>query len=304
MEEKCSIEDIDANDIKKMFIELRKREDNRLTCYVDILSYLGYESDLDMPIIDAFFIKAVEKTFGKLKHEADIVLMALGLLEGYDYTIETIISDRRAKYLQESYYLQHDNPAYINASKEDKDKYKRRLESTEDKMLLKLSIFLNRLQDNKKLKGKPQDNEKIRKFLVDIDKYMDDGVAILPIPSYIKRRPLQDRIKMAVIKYIFLDNEAFIERHHILINRNNECEIEIDLSKKLTDELKKKFVHALSAVAVSFFVISAVFILRLFVYGQDLKLDTTHDNKAKTENSADDEPTQNNNSNSESVNPF
>lgn len=218
MGKKPNTESIDAEDLRNIFIELRQGEYGRFASYQDIMSSIGYNDELDTPIIDAFLIKAVKKKFGTFNTEADIILMDLGLLEGYDYNVEITITSRRAKYLQESKYLIHDNIPYSDATKSTQRKYQKRLEENEDKLLLRLAAYLNNLKD-------------IEKFLNDIGNYMVNGVANLPTPSYIKRKGLHDRVITAVIKYLLLGKEIFMVKDEKTINRNNECEITVNLTK-------------------------------------------------------------------------
>lgn len=219
MEKDLSIDDC-AEDLLKRFIELRERVYGRSASYDEIMSYLGCKTELDTPIIDAFLIKAVKKRFGTSNIEADIVLMDLGLLKGYDYNVELTITDRRAKFLQESHYLIHDKDSYSDASKSKKKTYLKRLEANEDRLLLRLAAFLNKLRD-------------IEVFLGDIDKYMDDGVPNLPAPSYMKRQGFVGKAMTAVIKYLVLGKEFFTSRQKTVINKNNECEIEVDLTERI-----------------------------------------------------------------------
>lgn len=219
MEKDLNIDDC-AEDLLKRFIELRERVYGRSASYDEIMSYLGCKTELDTPIIDAFLIKAVKKRFGTSNIEADIVLMDLGLLKGYDYNVELTITDRRAKFLQESHYLIHDKDSYSDASKSKKKTYLKRLEANEDRLLLRLAAFLNKLRD-------------IEVFLGDIDKYMDDGVPNMPAPSYMKRQWFVGKAMTAIIKYLVLGKEFFTSRQKTMINKNNECEIEVDLTERI-----------------------------------------------------------------------
>lgn len=214
--EPCTV-DIDAEDLRNIFKELREDND-RYIHYQEILDYIECDTKLSMLKTDALLIKAVEKRFGESNTVADIVLMDLGLLEGYNYNVETTITNRREKFLRESDFLIHDDIPYTNAPKNQQKSYQRRLESLENNFLLRLAKFLYRPTNRNNL-------------LSNIEDYIDDGVAILPTPSYIKRKPLRDRIKKAVIKYFLSGRQILTLEKDIVINKNNEYEIKVDLTK-------------------------------------------------------------------------
>lgn len=86
-------EDSLLDKIEKKLFRLRdpKDDDSRYSVCYDLLEYLNYTKDLSMFKYDAFLIKAVNKVFGEFTPDADIVLMALGLLDGYNYRIILLI---------------------------------------------------------------------------------------------------------------------------------------------------------------------------------------------------------------------
>lgn len=223
--EPCTV-DIDAEDLRNIFKELREDND-RYRHYQEILGYIECDTELSMLKTDALLIKAVEKRFGESNTVADIVLMDLGLLEGYNYNVETTITNRREKFLRESDFLIHDDIPYSNAPKNQQKSYQRRLESLENNFLLRLAEFLYRPRNRNNL-------------LRNIEDYIDDGVAILPTPSYISKKPPRKRAMTAVIKYIFSGEEKFSTSQDIVINKNNECEITIELAKGIATRSSTK----------------------------------------------------------------
>lgn len=210
----------EERELCKLLKKLRElKGDCRMTFCYDILEYLGYEAELPTCKVDAFFIKAIGGKFGEFNIEADIVLMSLGLLDGCNYNVSLHIGGRREIFLKESTYLKQDKISYDDATDDDKEKYIDNLRKSEDNGLLILSKFLIKYKN------------RIEDFLNDIDGYIDDGVAIFPIPSYIKRKPLRDRVRTAVIKYFLLGKEILAARRDIVINGNNEYEVRVDLTK-------------------------------------------------------------------------
>ena len=227
----------EERELCRLFIKLRElKGDCRMTFCYDILAYLEYEAELPLCKIDALFIKAVEKELGEFNIEADIVLMALGLLDGCDYNVSLQIKGRREIFLRESTYIKKDKTPYDGATDDDKKRYIDNLRNSEDNGLLILSKFLLR------------NKNRINEFLNDIDGYIDDGVAVFPTPSYIKRKPLRDRKKKAVITFSRgSKRELFTTSSDIVINRDGEYEMTVDLSKAINLHKKRK-ISTLSTV--------------------------------------------------------
>lgn len=225
--------------LRKLLINLRelKGECRTTFCY-DILAYLEYEAELSTCKIDAFFIKAVRKKFGEFNIEADIVLMALGLLDGCDYNVSLQIKGRREIFLRESTYLKQDKSSYDKATDDDKKKYIDNLRNSEDNELLLLSKFLIKNKD------------KMKEFLNDIDDFIDDGIAIFPTPSYLKRKPLQDRIRQAIVKFFLLGKRLFAIKSDIAINKNDEYEININLTKEAIAILSNATICMLLCISI------------------------------------------------------
>lgn len=97
---------------------------------VEVLDILGHKNatHLDVKKLDAFLIKAIDNKFDLgTTDDSDILLMAFGLLRGYHYSELKSISERRAKYLQESDYLHSEPIAYNNADPEMQKTYRDRL---------------------------------------------------------------------------------------------------------------------------------------------------------------------------------
>ena len=94
--------------------EIRDKEKHdRRDCCVKLLDKLGYKKNTSVSLVkfDALLIKAAIECFD-VSPKSDIVLMAFGLLKGYEYQ-RTTISERRRKYLRESNYLQTNSRSKI-----------------------------------------------------------------------------------------------------------------------------------------------------------------------------------------------
>lgn len=206
MSEKQKIE-TDATKLHERLIRLRElKGDSRLFFCRNILSFLGYKEEWDMDKIDALLIKAIEKKFGKFNIEADITLMALGLLEGFSYNEYLMIMERREQFLEKSPYLKKRGCSDDKNGENNEDSQKKaldRLRKKDNNYLEYLAEFLV------EYKGK------VEELLDDIDNYMDDGSAILPIPSYIKRKSPIARIKKAVITFFLSGAKIFtLKKRH------------------------------------------------------------------------------------------
>lgn len=154
----------------------------------DMLKQLGFEtSKWTTNRIDAFLIKAVHEKFGTLNIETDIMLMALGLMDGYDHNCHVTkkIADRRAKYLRETDYLSNESIPYDDANKNIKSTYQERLrKSEEDPRFLLLAKSI--------LSHKNNMEEYITETNDYIAKIGKNEIAILPTPSYVVREAYQN----------------------------------------------------------------------------------------------------------------
>ena len=160
---------------KKLFDSLKKLRDVRN-------DRIEYSKEVLKSLNDAFLVKAIEIRF-KESRNADIALMAFGLMPGYEYEkIATI--DRRYKYLEESDYLAH-NPrskikTFANATEEEKYDLAEALRcGPEDKRIEWLADFLLDQKQNN-----------IKKIIEDVDNYIrtinGKRFAKLPEPNYLK----------------------------------------------------------------------------------------------------------------------
>lgn len=203
------------DNLHHLLIDLREpKKLTRQALHEKILKILNYPKRLTVPQMDAFLIKAVYETFGDSTTEADIVLMALGLLDGYNYRSEPKIMERRAEYLRKSEYL-----SYNNAIEKTQKHYRDNLRKSEDPRLLQLAEFLLSLRNN------------VDSFLSDIDNYMDGkSRANLPTPSYIERKRLQDET-IVVVRYLVSGRNFLTTEQKSPINKDNKCEVKIDLAK-------------------------------------------------------------------------
>ncbi len=175
--------DEDVDTLSKKMIKLRDTTKNdRIAYSEEILKLLKYEKEREPYEFDAFLVKAIEIKF-KESRNADIVLMAFGLMQGYEYGKITI-TDRRYKYLEESDYLAY-NPrskikAFADATEDEKYDLAENLRSgPEDKRIEWLADFL-------------LDQGNIGEFIEEIDDYIEtvDGkkIAKLPEPNYLKNK--------------------------------------------------------------------------------------------------------------------
>lgn len=168
-----------VEDVAKILRDIRDKEKNdRKDCCVRLLNELGYKKNTSVSMVqfDAFLIKATIEHFD-VSPKSDIVLMAFGLLKGYEYQTTTI-SVRRKKYLQESYYLQTNPRSKIKnfdgATKEEQEKEINNIRNGgECRPITSLAEFLIK--------------QNIAEYIKNLDGYMTKGKnpkAILPKPSY------------------------------------------------------------------------------------------------------------------------
>lgn len=205
-----------SDKLRSLLKALREpRKVTRVALYRDILDELKYNKKLPPPKMDAFLIKAIFETFGESTTEADIVLMALGLLDGYDYRTEPKVMERRAEYLRKSEYL-----SYNNAIERAQKQYRDNLRKAEDPMLLQLADFLHGLKNN------------VEVFLDDIADYMDDDSrASFPPPNYIKKERLLDEI--TVVEKYLLPGKSYTIEHKATMTKDNKYEVKISLTEHL-----------------------------------------------------------------------
>lgn len=156
-----------ASDLKAVRDQTKNRRKN---CVNEVLKRLGYTRSESISIkqFDALLIRAIDQNFGGSR-DADILLMAFGLMQGYRYEEITSIGARRKKYLAESNYLvthPRKQILYADATKEQKDKLEDKLRKAEDGRIESLAFFLSQQ---------------------DIPKYINDNIAsiTIPKPSYV-----------------------------------------------------------------------------------------------------------------------
>jgi len=226
--------------IEQRLFKLRDPEEgNRRGTCSELLYYLNYTKTLSMSQYDAFLIKAVNQVFAEFTPDADIVLMTLGLLDGYNYRVILRHTDRRIKFLKESPYLGSKKSSYDEADKSRRGSYEKTIRECENQKLHLLAKYLESIQGQ------------VKEFLDDIDNYIDGRKAILPTPSYIEGKPLQDRIKQAVITFSISNKKLFTTKNNIVINKNNEYEMTVDLPTDVSLHKKGK----ISTLAIFIFVL-------------------------------------------------
>lgn len=213
-------------DLASELIDIRDAYKNdRKDRTVVVLDKLDYKNNITTEVyeFDAFLIKAVTDKF-KNTYKFDIILMAFGLLDGYDYK-KTSIGTRREKYLIESDYLKTNSrekvKSYIDANEEDKERLKDNLRNGPEKTNIEaLADFLI----NKK-------EEEIEEYMNNIDGYIDkicnDKNSVLysvklPVPFYKQsqentvpdspNRPDIKNIRTDPVNY-YIESIRFSEHH-------------------------------------------------------------------------------------------
>jgi len=175
--------DENTENLVKKLNKLRDARNDRMGYCDEILKLLNYEKERKPYEFDAFLVKAVDIRF-KESQDADIILMAFGLLQGYE---QTTVTERRYEYLKESDYLPDDLrrkiKPYDEATKKEKDTLTGNLRKGRENTCIRwLADFLL-----------DQDNSSIGNFIDEIDDYIKetvDGKKIvkLPEPSYLKNK--------------------------------------------------------------------------------------------------------------------
>lgn len=230
-----NVDDTLLKDIEDSLCQLRDSVGNPYDAYEKLFSYLDNKLELKFFEWEVILIRAIKQAFKNFTLDADIVLMTLGLLDGYSYKVIYRHTDRRIKFLRETTYLGFQKTPYDEADKSKQESYRKTIRNDENEKLHILAIFL---KDNRK---------KLGNFLVDIEDYTDDGMAILPIPSYIEGKPLRDRKKKAVITFSVSKQKLFTTSSDIVINKDDGYEMAVDLSKAINFHKKRK-ISTLSTV--------------------------------------------------------
>lgn len=230
-----NVDDILLKDIEDSLFQLRDSVGNPYDAYEKLFSYLDDKLDLKFFEWEVVLIRAIKQVFKNFTLDADIVLMTLGLLDGYSYKVIYRHTDRRIKFLRETAYLGFQKPPYDEASKSKQESYRKTIRNDENE---RLHILANFLKDNRR---------KLGDFLVDIEDYTDDGMAILPTPGYIEGKPLRNRKKKAVITFSISKQKLFTTNSDIVINKDDEYEMAVDLSTAINFHKKRK-ISTLSTV--------------------------------------------------------
>ena len=157
---------------------------SRKHCANQALKYLGVQnSSISTKQFDALLIRAIAEHFDNSR-DADVLLMAFGLLQCYHYTEIMSIGDRRKKYLAKSNYLQthpRKQPVddYSDATDDQKRKLEQNLRRAEDVRITSLAKYL--VEQAQKEGG--------------IEKYVKNRISsiAIPQPSYIlqKDKPVE-----------------------------------------------------------------------------------------------------------------
>lgn len=186
MERKQEI-NTDTKILAKKLIKLRDiTKNDRTECNQEILEFLNYKTQRENYQFDAFLVKAINQRF-RGSMDADITLIAFGLMRGYEYD-KIATTNRRCKYLKESDYLSYNSrnkiKSFIGIDSAEKKKLIENLRKKENKRIEWLADFL-------------LDQGNIRQFIEEVDNYIEivDGkqFAKLPEPSYLTNRHIQGK---------------------------------------------------------------------------------------------------------------
>lgn len=175
--------DEDINTLSDSLKKLRDARNDRIEYSEEVLKSLNYKKERKPYEFDAFLIKAVDIRF-KESQDADIALMAFGLLRGYRYE-QTTVTERRYRYLKESDYFPDDLRRKIKPYNE---------ATTEEKNTLTGNIRKGR--ENTCIKWLADfllDQGNIGEFIEEIDGYIEETVdgkqfVKLPKPNYLKNK--------------------------------------------------------------------------------------------------------------------
>ena len=150
------------------------RGNGRKDSAIEILDILGYKDYISVPLyqFDAFLVKTATELYEN-NYRFDILLMAFGLLDGYDYNNGIPIGVRREKYLIESNHIQNNLrekiKSYTDVDKKTQEQLKNNLrKGVEETSIKDLAYFLY----EKFLTG----NEDIEKYLNTLNEYIEKVV--------------------------------------------------------------------------------------------------------------------------------
>ena len=192
----------------------------------ELKDLFGKEIRISSPkkVIDSLLIEAIEECFKDEYIHKDVLLMAFGLLEEYEYRGYTqgkkglSITDRRKKYLEYSNYISdgyyNKIKDYASASLKEQKKAEEALRHVEDKLITELTNFL-------------LDNDYAR----NLDN-RENVPVILPTPSY-KKTQGEDNSASSIL----LNDDSKHKRSDILYSDAQLLKKEMD-KKKLAD-----FIH-------------------------------------------------------------
>lgn len=183
------------NDLKKFLMKTLQESNNRQQHLYDLLEKLDYKkvNSITIQQMDAFLIKAVHDCLGTDDIHHDMVLMAFGLLKGFDY--ETMPSDterRRNFLLKTDYLVRNTRSESSDFSAAGIDTQKRLIDSlrqTEPRWVSKVAKHLQKQKD-------------IEKYVDEIDDYVEKNVkgkiisVNLPDPRFPKGSGMEYNIKL------------------------------------------------------------------------------------------------------------
>ncbi len=198
--------------------------DTRQGLYDIIFNTLEYNKKIDLFEQEAFLIKVANRRFGEYTPDADIALMALGLLEGYEYHFFQTGKNRRIKYLRKSPYLMNSegkDASYDKADDSLKNNYEGRLRRyVEPDILLEMADFML----------KPPNHTE--EFITDVGDYINGKTAIFPIPGYIKRK--RSGCLNIILNYLVMGRRFSRGKGHASLNENSEYEMDVPWPENLT----------------------------------------------------------------------
>lgn len=181
--------------VNKKLKKIRNSSD-RYKLYYEVFDLLGYNMELGYKDfkqykIEAFLIVSVIQVFQTYTNNTDILLIALGLMDGYDHEIIGI-TDRRIKYLRDSNYLKLQGKSpYDEVNNDEQNDYIDQLRKAEDKLFPDLTSYLYSQGKN------------IEKLIIENNEYMKkvgtEWIVALPTPYYIKSKRIKSSRNLEII---------------------------------------------------------------------------------------------------------
>ena len=184
--------EINVQNLKTDLIAIRdsglSREKGSKKIFEDLL---GKESKVPKvkSTLDKLLIRSVNECFNENLVHRDMLFVAFGLLQGYEYESEGVLRERRKKYLQESNYLKvkrrRKKENFDDMTENEQNGAIDALRKAEDKLIEGLAAFIAK--------------QNIKKYIEGLDGYIGKIIVktgtIIQRPSYIKDVSLDSQEK-------------------------------------------------------------------------------------------------------------